>query len=263
MRSPIRRGSAGAVRPRGVPLIPSSRVALLPVRLQVRPRTVLYVLLGWAGGLVAISFGNYLLQTLRPEGFHLPARLFTINREANFPTWFQVMNLGLAAALSLAVAQSTATPWRRYWYGLAVVMLYISADELSQLHETLAVPVRSVLDTSGFFYFAWIIPGLFFVAGFALVYLRFLVNQPRWLGVWLALSGGVFVLGAIGMEGVTGIYADNRAVVDIEAALPRRAMLFMVFTHIEELLEMVGIALFNYTLLRVATAPSAEVARAA
>ncbi len=232
---------------------PPTNVAPLPVELRLSPRAVVTVLLTIAGTLVVLSFGNYLLQTYRPEAPRLPSRLFTINREANFPTWFQVVNLAFASALSLAVAQSADARWRRYWYGLAAVMLYISADELSQLHETLAVPVRGLLDTSGFFYFAWIIPGLFFVAGFALIYLRFLVNQPRWLGVWLALSGGVFVLGAIGMEGVTGIFADNREVVDIEAVLPRRALFFMIFSHLEELLEMIGISLFNYTLLRVAT----------
>ena len=85
-----------------------------PVRIPLPPGRVLLVLLVVAVALVVVSFANYLLMTLRPDGFHLPARFFTVNREANFPTGFQVVNLALAAALALSVAQSDETRWRRY-----------------------------------------------------------------------------------------------------------------------------------------------------
>ena len=225
---------------------PSPRSARVSVR--VDPTCFAVVAASIALVLVCLSFTNFLLETYRPDGFRLHARLFTVNREANIPTWFQVINLSVAALLAYATAQSV-TAWRRHWYGLAAAMLFVSLDELTMLHEQLARPLRALLDTSGFFYQAWIIPGVIVSVVFALIYVRFLKAQPRPLALGIVLAGVVFVAGAIGMEGVSGAYADNRGIENIQEVLPQRALRFMIFAHIEELLEMIGIVLFNSTLL--------------
>ena len=107
-------------------------------------------------------------------------------------------------------------------------MFLLSLDELARIHETLIRPVRRLLNTSGLFYYAWIIPGLILVAAFLLVYVRFLANQPQRLRWGLIISGAVFVAGAIGFEALSATFADNRGISDTAAVLPSRTFWFLL-----------------------------------
>ena len=84
------------------------------------------------------------------------------------------------------------------------------------------------------------IPYSILVLLFALVYLRFFLALPRKYQWLFALSGGVFVFGALGMEVIGASRAKN---------LPREDPINIFFTTTEESLEFIGIILFNYTLI--------------
>ena len=76
---------------------------------------------------------------------------------------------------------------------------------------------------------------------FVAAYAKFLLDLPSRTRVLFISSGILFVTGAIGFELIGGWYADKHGTGNITYAL---------ITTCEELLEMLGIALFIYTLLK-------------
>lgn len=116
----------------------------------------------------------------------------------------------------------------------------LSMDEASSIHELFTEPLRRLLHTSGFFYFAWVIPGLAFVLTIAIIYWRFLLHLPtrtRWLFVVAAI---LYIAGAIGTELVGGWYVELYG---------RKNLIYSILAMLEETLEMFGIIVFVYALL--------------
>jgi hypothetical protein len=75
---------------------------------------------------------------------------------------------------------------------------------------------------------------------FVIAYTNFFINLPRKIGLLFILSGVLFVGGALGMELIGGWYAftcgtDN--------------LMYRTVAMLEEMLEMIGIAVFIYSLL--------------
>lgn len=168
---------------------------------------------------------------------------FWLDGENNIPTYFSALLL-LSSSLLLGViahlVRHTRDTFYRHWIGLSLIFCYLSIDEISSLHERTIEPVRAVLGTGSVFYFAWVIPALALLAVFAVVYLRFFWHLPRhWKGLFAA-SGLVYVSGALGMELVGGWYREG---------LPDQNLTYAFITTIEEVLELVGVSLFIYTLL--------------
>ncbi|MEO0438443.1 MAG: hypothetical protein AAF098_16205 [Pseudomonadota bacterium] len=169
--------------------------------------------------------------------------LFSFNAEANIPTLFSSLMMLVSSALTLRI-------WWEYlhtdgphvpWLGLTIVFVFLAVDEFASLHERLTGIVRGTLDTSGLLFYAWVIPYGLAVGIFALAYARFLYRLPRHI-MWLFIaSGSIFISGAIGMELLGGRHEDLYG--------NGTLMYSMLFT-LEEVLEMVGIALYIYALQR-------------
>ena len=104
-------------------------------------------------------------------------------------------------------------------------------DEIAGFHEAL----NDIVDSS------WAIPGGIAAAIFGLAYLRFLWHLPaqtRWLFV---LSGCVFLGGAVGVEMSTDWYKDQELL---------NTLAYNLWNAVEEGMEMGGVVLFIYALLR-------------
>ena len=86
--------------------------------------------------------------------------LFNLDGERNIPALFTALLLYLCSMLLglIAYAQKKAGALYRYWLGLAFIFLFLALDEAAELHEMLIGPLRLMLDPSGFFYLAWVIP---------------------------------------------------------------------------------------------------------
>lgn len=172
--------------------------------------------------------------------------LFDFNTERNIPTLYSSLAIIICAVLlsSIALIHKKLNLSYIPWVGLAIIFLFLSIDETAQIHEKLTNPTRDALETptSGLLRNAWIIPYAIFVLVFFIAYLKFLINLPKKTMILFIISGGVFVLGALGFEAVAGLPElwGNRTVVNL-------------IRTCEELLEMVGIALFIYTLLHYIT----------
>lgn len=123
-------------------------------------------------------------------------------------------------------------------------------DEASSTHELLTGPVRRLFQTSGFLYFAWVIPGIVLVITVAIIYWRFLLHLPvrtRWLFV---VAAAVYIFGVIGVELVAGRYVELYG---------RNSLTYSFLAMFEEILEMTGIIVFIHALLDYITVAVGEV----
>jgi hypothetical protein len=150
----------------------------------------------------------------------------------------------LAGALSalIALLRSRESPsYVGHWIVAAVVLIYVSADEMLAIHEFLIDPMRSLLDVGGgIFYFAWIVPGAVAVIAFGAAYLRFLTHLPEPTRKLLVIAGALYLSGALGMEAVNGAYASAHG---------QDTLGYMLLTDLEEILEMSGLLVLVYALL--------------
>lgn len=167
---------------------------------------------------------------------------FHFNYEKNIPTFYSAVALLISSVLLLFIAVTHKKENSPYflWILLAIIFLFLSIDEISSIHENLTAPTRKLFNSSELLYFAWTIPYGFMLIVFVSAYLKFLINLPRNIMILFVISGAIFVTGAIGFEMLSGR----------EFELNGKSLLYAFLATIEELLEMLGIAIFIYTLLK-------------
>ena len=221
------------------------------VALRVSPRgvlitlVVLIVLVYLSGTLVHVArlAGGY------PIRDHL-VRLFDLDWENNLPTWLSSTNLLICAVLLALIAKAKRArrdAYAPYWFGLCLVFFYLAVDEAASLHEVTIGPVGELVGASGAFFAAWVIPAMIVLSIFSLLYLRFLFALPRRTQALFVLSGGLYVIGGLGFEMLSWHY--RFPLYDPENTEASRDLTYLMITHVEELLEMLGVAVFTYSLL--------------
>ncbi|AUX40918.1 hypothetical protein SOCE26_023200 [Sorangium cellulosum] len=164
--------------------------------------------------------------------------LLSLSYEQNVPTWY-TSSLLLACSLCLAViavGARRAGGFVKHWWILSAAFLYISLDEVVELHEE----ASSWIELGGAFYYSWVIPAAAVVAVFAVVYLRFLGHLPRPTRNRFLLSGGIYVTGALAMELPLGYWAEQAGSNNLGYAL---------IDFVEESMEMLGVNLFLLALV--------------
>jgi hypothetical protein len=168
--------------------------------------------------------------------------LFDFDTERNIPTLYSSIALLFSSILLSLIAfkhKKLELPYIA-WFGLSLIFLFLSIDETSSIHERLSTPTREQFGTSGVLYFAWVVPYGLASLIFIIAYTKFLFKLPKRIMVLFLISGFIFVLGAIGFELIGGRY---------QGLYGSENILYSIITTCEELLEMLGIAIFIYTLL--------------
>ncbi len=164
------------------------------------------------------------------------SRMLSFSSEWNLPTWTNFL-LFIQASL-MCFASRRFKPANPFWGILAVVFLVLSVDELFSFHERLVVPVRNLLEVSGFFHFAWIIPGALFVlilSALGANWLRSLPNRTRW---GFMVAAVMYLSGVLLLEAVGGWYYGG---------VPGRDdTVYWLIATAEESLEMLGLIVFGY-----------------
>ncbi|WP_437679647.1 hypothetical protein [Sorangium sp. So ce131] len=164
--------------------------------------------------------------------------LLSLSYEQNVPTWY-TSSLLLTCSLCLAVIAAGARRaggFVKHWWILSAAFLYISLDEVVELHEG----ASSWIELGGAFYYSWVIPAAAVVAVFAVAYLRFLGHLPRHTRNRFLLSGGIYVAGALAMELPLGYWAEHAGSDNLGYAL---------IDFVEESMEMLGVNLFLLALV--------------
>ena len=222
----------------------AERAALFQFNLAgAAPRAVLRFLASVALVLVVVStLAGLSLVMKGPVPYDWLQRL-SLDEESSLPTAFSGAVL-LAAALLVgtiaALKRQARDFWRNLWRLLAVVFAYLAADELVSLHEHLTDFVPAVVERSGLFHFAWVLPVLPVVLVFALLYLRFLWRLPPRTRALFVLAGLLYTGGALGFEMLGGLVLERFTL----NSLP-----YLATSTLEETLEMFGALVFVYALL--------------
>ena len=175
--------------------------------------------------------------------------LFFLDYETNIPTLYSALTLlfcSIILGFIANVKRASRGAYVNYWMALSIIFLFFSVDEFTSLHEKLIEPLRSSLNasgfnTSGFFHFAWVIPGAAFVFICLLAFTQFLSNLPTRTRRLFLLAGSLYISGALGMEMIGGYYSS---LINGE-----NNIIYAIIVTIEESLEMLGIAVFIYSLL--------------
>jgi hypothetical protein len=117
--------------------------------------------------------------------------------------------------------------------------VFLAMDEAFTIHETLIPIFRDLLNTSGIFRFAWVIPYGIALMVIVLLYSTFIFSLPGPIQKWVLIAGSLYVSGAILMELVGGYFFE---------VCGGRCLLYQVSVFIEENLEMLGLSLFIFSL---------------
>jgi hypothetical protein len=191
------------------------------------------------GSLALLSLASHLWRyTVDGGEVHIRTLLLDANYEHSITTYYQGVSL-LAASVLLALA---AIRSRREhdgmffgWLVLCLGFLWLSFDELCEMHEMLGQFTEKRLHPHGYFKFAWVIPGMLIAAAVGLSYVRFLYRLPRHTAVAFVIAGSIYIGGAIGMEMIGANYSDHHG----QENLP-----YNLLADAEELGEMTGVAIF-------------------
>jgi hypothetical protein len=205
----------------------------------------------WTASTAVIGFGilDQILRRTRGMTIYLEALpSFNFDAESSIPAWYSSMLMAAAALLLLAIAASTES--RHRWRALAVVFLYLSADEAISIHERLVLPIRDAFGLSGFLYFSWVVAAAPLLVLGALYFRPLVKSLPASMRLPVIVSGMVFVAGAFGFELVGGYVTS--------AGLGKVAIAFSVTA--EETLEITGLTLFLSALVNLLALPRPPVA---
>ncbi len=183
------------------------------------------------------------------------SRLFFLDAEQNIPTFFSVLLILLAAAMLGIIAgieRKRRSAHALEWSLLAVLFLLMAYDEAFQIHEKLISLTRGLFrqPLPGIFYFAWVIPGFVIVLVILLVLMKFLLGLPARTRFRFGLSGCVYLGGVMGVEMIGGGYVALHGM---------KTPLYSLIVTFEEGLEMTGIILFIWTLVKFAGAAYGDV----
>ena len=203
---------------------------------------IVVILVAASLGATSLSFAqieNHFLREVRDS----VVRLAWVDGEGNIPTWYSSSLLLLCSVLLATIAAAQRQQRGRHvvgWLILALVFVFLSLDETAQLHELSIAPLRALFGTTGFLYYAWIVPAGICVVLFVSGYLRFLAELPERTRRLFLVAGVIFVGGALGVEAVSG----NQASLHGEQNLT-----YHLIITVEELFEMAAIIVFIYALL--------------
>ncbi len=201
--------------------------------LYINPKKVFVILLSVMVLIVLLSVFLNFLSVLDIPVFRVTRRVFDLNAERNIPTLFSSVTLLVSSMLLGFIAYLTRSTDGRYslfWAVLSLGFLFLSIDETAYIHENLSEDIAG-----------WIFVVAPFVILFLLGYIRFFLHLPRstklyFLFAGLLYIGGAFILEFIGSWRIS--IADENIITTT-----------IVFTTVEEALEMFGINVFIYSLL--------------
>lgn len=212
----------------------------------IQPRRTASVLFISAVVLVAINLLSICLEKLLQWDTAFTRALaffFDVGREGNIPTLFSTLILALATLqlwLLYRVARvSSGVGKAHQWLILMGIFLFLTVDEATSIHEQFNKLRSFTMDTTGYLYYAWILPYAIFAGAVGLYFLGFLRRLPSRTRRLFIISGVVFVTAAIGFEPMQGRILKIYEIGHLYDKLLSCA---------EEFLEMASIVLFNYAL---------------
>lgn len=217
-------------------------------QVTIRPWKVVRILALIVGLLVLASIAVKLLQFVTGrDHIYGMIRQFNLDSEANVPSFFSSLILLLSAVLLAIIAlykKRVSDSFSRNWTILSIIFFYLAIDEAASIHEMFSSPVMDIMSRPHegvLWHLGWTIPFVALVVVFAISYWKFLFHLPMKVRILFALAAVLYVGGAVGGE-VLQVWHGSVYGAD--------SLGFNIVITIEETLEMTGIIIFIYALLK-------------
>jgi hypothetical protein len=215
-----------------------------PLRLAIPVATVWR----WQVGAALLLVAAYLVtQAMKLSGgypyFFGLVPMFDLDAESNLPSFLQAQGLLACAIALLFVAQherAAVRPMAHAWLVLSLAFLYLGADEAAMLHDRMG-PVAMQTIGSKPNHIDWVLPMGILASAFALYMIPFLLGIERATALAFALSGAVYVGGAVGVEVLGKILSERYGY---------ESYPYVLSVALEEGMEMLGVAMFLRAILR-------------
>ena len=174
-------------------------------------------------------------------------KLFAFSREANIPTLFSSLNIFISSIFSYLLSKFkwVALKERKYWLLLSYIFIFLSIDETAGIHEKIGSLINFNFIDSFFMKNNWVLLYGLLVVFFLLYFSRFLKILDRQLRTQILLSGFIYLIGALGFEVLIELILSKPS--DL---LINNYITISILGTIEEASEMLGIAIFNFSLLK-------------
>lgn len=214
------------------------------VNLQVKVETIVAILTIITVCLALLSLLGTCIKFLAGyDSVYGTTPKFNLDTEANIPTFFSAMLLLCAGGLFFTVAlhkKAVRDAFTWQWVLLSLIFVYLAFDEATEIHGLVMRPFNSLFHFSGIFHFSWIVLGLLLLAVAGVYFLKLYSSFSPVFKRRFLEAAFVFISGLLGMEMVSGAYADSYGENNIT---------YELLTTIEEILEMAGIILLIRALL--------------
>lgn len=196
-----------------------------------------------AGIISTYVFGHENLFGIVPL-FNLGREMLKLDKEANVGTWYTGVLLLLCSLLLFILADHTKRERRGYywfhWVFLSLIFACLSLDEVAAAHERISWTLTKMFETTHYFHYAWLVPGIIFSFLMFIIYIKFLLHLPRKTMYQFLLAGLLYVCGAVGFESLESNHYFLHGSENLTYAL---------YTNVEEVLEMSGLVVFIHGLL--------------
>lgn len=223
-------------------------------QISINPFTIASLLGATALSLVFISILGQLTKYFFGFAVNEHLRLFDLSLEMNIPTFFTILLL-ISASLLLAVITllnyKQKNPDVSKWTILSLGFLFMAYDEGFQVHEDLGGVVRPLLGDGklGFFYYAWVVPGMALVLVMGLFFRGFLFRLSVATRHLFILAAIIYLGGCIGFELIGGRYDELYGYGRYDVLYGYESLTYNMISTVEESLEMAGLIIFIYALL--------------
>jgi hypothetical protein len=221
---------------------PYITILITPMRVFIFLLIIIFILclLGFF-----VNFDRYIIGNVGHAHMLLYA-MYNLDGEANIPTAFSAIDIAFSSVL-LFFLYKDEKAYRGRWYFhylcLGLVFLFLSCDEVFRFHEQISDIVSRDLHTTSPLVFGTVLFAMVMVPLIVVFYWRWLLVLPLRVSLVMIFSAAIYLLGAVGVE-VMGIsYAMEVG--------GKTNLTYQMFALIEETLEMIGIAIFNYALLKL------------
>ncbi len=222
------------------------------------PITISLARINWALGLVVLVLtllgltSEILLSVYHEDWAYGLVPLLNLSYDTNIPTWYSSILLMACAGLLAGIARikhGQRAPYRRHWAAMALILAYLSVDELAHFHEMINPALSDPYNLGGIFVFSWVIPFAILVVLFAVSYFGFLRHLSRRFQVWFMTAGALYAGGALGTELMISFWHDARG---------GGNLVYGLLNLVQESLEILGATVFFSALLAYVSAEIGE-----
>ena len=153
--------------------------------IKIDPRKTLFFLFAVVAALVGLSIWGQHMRFFGVSDIRgywheflidIMMSSFYLDNESNVPTYINALMLFIPSLLLAGIGAWKSIikdKYRFQWNVLAFIFFLLSVDEIASFHERLIKPMRAMFGSQGFFFFAWVIPGIAVIGLFAFVFLTF------------------------------------------------------------------------------------------